>query len=95
MYLDILSSLIIYFSALLLVFQRKQAAVDSVAGLARKILIVSNDDNEDNDDNSNDAIDSNYVNDVTTVWDHCCVMYLAYRPATFGDEARKQVLFND
>jgi ABC-type multidrug transport system fused ATPase/permease subunit len=34
LYLDILSSFIIYFSSLLLVFQRRQEAIDSVAGLA-------------------------------------------------------------
>ena len=71
------------------------SAVDSVADLVRKILIVSNDDNEDNFDNFNDAIDSNYVNDVTNVWNHFCVMYLAYRLAILGDEARKHVRFNE
>jgi ABC-type multidrug transport system fused ATPase/permease subunit len=34
LYLDVLSSLVIYFSSLLLVFQRREEAIDSIAGLA-------------------------------------------------------------
>lgn len=34
LYIDILSSLIIYFSALLLIYQKRKMKVDSLAGLA-------------------------------------------------------------
>lgn len=67
------------------------SAVDSVAGFVRKFLTSL----DSNDDNFNDVIDSNDVHDVTNVWNHSCVMHLAYKPANFGDEARKYVLLNE